>query len=175
MAFTARRHRVMIWAASLLIAAAAGLYATYLYDWLRGGAPARPRPSSAAAVDAALQKARADFRAHYLDCAAHLRLAEALYRAGRPVDAFYVMHWARSFFGEDAFLRAHALVVLYQGRHFLGDAPFDASAANEARLNFMFGYPAQVAEIADVQVFRYGPEVLPAALPKTSRKMSNGS
>jgi|GEM_PF-1538233 len=134
MASAARRHRVMIWAASLLIAAAAGLYATYLYDWLRGGAPVHPRPPSAAAVDAALQKARADFRAHYLDCAAHLRLAEALYRAGRPVDAFYVMHWARSFFGEDAFLRAHALVVLYQGRHFLGDAPFDASAANEARL-----------------------------------------
>lgn len=50
------------------------------------------------------------------------------------------------------------------------DIPFTCQndfAANEARLNFMFGYPAQVAEIADVQVFRYGPEVLPAALPKT--------
>ncbi|MEI7808161.1 MAG: DUF1565 domain-containing protein, partial [Verrucomicrobiota bacterium] len=50
------------------------------------------------------------------------------------------------------------------------DIPFTCGhdfAANEARLNFMFGYPAQVAEIADVQVFRYGPEVLPAALPKT--------
>jgi len=42
-------------------------------------------------------------------------------------------------------------------------------AANEARLNFMFGYPAQVAEIADVQVLRYGPEILPAALPQTKR------
>ncbi|MCX5796761.1 MAG: hypothetical protein NTY77_14800 [Elusimicrobia bacterium] len=129
----ARRHRAMIWGASLLIAAAAGLYATYLYDWLRGGA-SRQAPPSAAAVDAALQKARADFRAHLLDCAAHLRLAEALTRAGRPVDAFYVMHWARDFFGDDVFMRAHALVVLYQGRHFLGSAPFDASAANEARL-----------------------------------------
>ena len=50
------------------------------------------------------------------------------------------------------------------------DIPFTCGndfAANEARLNFMFGYPAQVAEIADVQVFRFGPEVLPAALPKT--------
>ena len=50
------------------------------------------------------------------------------------------------------------------------DIPFACRsdfAANEAGLNFMFGYPAQVAEIADVQVFRYGPEILPAALPKT--------
>jgi parallel beta-helix repeat protein len=42
-------------------------------------------------------------------------------------------------------------------------------AVNAARLNFMFGYPAQVAEIADVQVLRYGPEVSPSALPKTKR------
>jgi Flp pilus assembly protein TadD len=143
MAQAAGRHRFMIWGASLLIAAAAGLYATYLYDWLRGGAPARQRPPTAAAVDAVLQRARADFRAHYLDCAAHLRLAEALYRAGRPVDSFYVMHWARSFFGEDAFARAHALVVLYQGRHFLGDAPFDASPANEARIKARLAGAAQ--------------------------------
>ena len=52
------------------------------------------------------------------------------------------------------------------------DIPFACRndfAANEARLNFMFGYPAQVAEIADVQVLRFGPEVLPAALPQTKR------
>ena len=149
MAQAAGRHRFMIWGASLLIAAAAGLYATYLYDWLRGGAPARQRPPTAAAVDAVLQRARADVRAQYLDCAAHLRLAEALYRAGRPVDSFYVMHWARSFFGEDAFARAHALVVLYQGRHFLGDAPFDASPANEARIKARLAGAAQDPAVLD--------------------------
>ncbi len=131
MASAARRHRLMIWGASWIIVAAAGLYATYLYDWLRGGAPERPRTPSAAVADAALKKARVDFRAHYLDCVEHLRLAEALYRAGRPVDAFYVMYWARSFFGDDAFMRAHSFVVLYQGRHVLGDALFDASAAGD--------------------------------------------
>jgi parallel beta-helix repeat protein len=52
------------------------------------------------------------------------------------------------------------------------DIPFTCRndfAAKEARLNFMFGYPAQVAEIADVQLNRYGPEVSPDALPKTKR------
>ena len=50
------------------------------------------------------------------------------------MDAFYVMQWARDLFGEDAFSRAHALVVLYKGRHFLGDAAFDSSPASEARI-----------------------------------------
>jgi tetratricopeptide (TPR) repeat protein len=128
------RHRFMIWGASLLIVAAAGLYATYLYDWLRGGAPARRPGAEAPTQDAALQKARREFRGQHLDGSAHLRLAEALVRSGRPVDAFYVRHWARRFFGEDVFSRTHALVVLYGGRHFLGDAVFDASPAGEARV-----------------------------------------
>ncbi|MBI5241978.1 MAG: hypothetical protein HY926_16010 [Elusimicrobia bacterium] len=130
----AARHRFMIWGASLLIVAVAGLYATYLYDWLRGGTPARPTRAEAPARDAALQRARGDFRERFLDCPAHLRLAEALVLAGRPADAFYVMQWARSLFGDEAFFRAHALVVLYKGRHFLGDAPFDSSPAGEARI-----------------------------------------
>jgi parallel beta-helix repeat protein len=52
------------------------------------------------------------------------------------------------------------------------DIPFTCRndfAAKEARLSFMFGYPAQIAEIADVQVIRYDPEVQPASLPKTKR------
>lgn len=52
------------------------------------------------------------------------------------------------------------------------DIPFTCRndfTVKEARLFFMFGYPEQVAEIADVQVLRYGPEVSPASLPKTRR------
>ncbi|MEI7732320.1 MAG: right-handed parallel beta-helix repeat-containing protein [Verrucomicrobiota bacterium] len=52
------------------------------------------------------------------------------------------------------------------------DIPFTCHndfVEKEARLFFMFGYPEQVAEIADVQVIRYGPEVSPASLPKTKR------
>ncbi|MDD5627702.1 MAG: hypothetical protein PHU21_01465 [Elusimicrobia bacterium] len=140
---SARRHRALIWGASLLIAAALAVYASFLYDWLRGPPPARPPRAAPEVVDASLRKARADFRARYLDCSAHLRLAEALAAAGRPVDAFYVMFWARSFFGDEAFARSHALVVLYRGRHFLGDAPFDASPANEARLKEHLGSDPQ--------------------------------
>ena len=43
-------------------------------------------------------------------------------------------------------------------------------AAQKAKLSFMYGYPVQVAEIADVQLIRYGPEVAPDALPKTRRQ-----
>ena len=52
------------------------------------------------------------------------------------------------------------------------DIPFTSPsdfAVNAAKLNFMFGYPAQMAEIADVQVLRYGAEISPSALPKTKR------
>ena len=52
------------------------------------------------------------------------------------------------------------------------DIPFACRndfAAREAKLSFMFGYPPQVAEIADVQLIRYGPDVAPSLLPKTKR------
>lgn len=128
----ARRHRFLIAGAALLIAAAASFYAVLVYDWLRGGrAAARPRPPRA---DANLRQARSDFRAGFLHPAAHLHLAEALHRSGRHIDAFYVMHGARTFFPEEAFTRAHALVVLYQGRHFLGETEFDPSPESERRL-----------------------------------------
>ena len=53
------------------------------------------------------------------------------------------------------------------------DIPFSCRndfAAKEAKLSFMFGYPEQVAELADVQLIRYGPDVSPDALPKTRRQ-----
>jgi parallel beta-helix repeat protein len=42
-------------------------------------------------------------------------------------------------------------------------------APREARLALSFGYPAQIAEIADVQVLRFDAAVLAASLPKTKR------
>lgn len=52
------------------------------------------------------------------------------------------------------------------------DIPFTCKndfAAHGAQMTFTFGYPAQQAEIADVQMWRFGPDVAPAALPKTKR------
>lgn len=52
------------------------------------------------------------------------------------------------------------------------DMPFVAKndfAPREARVVFQFGYPAQQAEVADLQLIRYPAEVGVAALPKTER------
>lgn len=52
------------------------------------------------------------------------------------------------------------------------DIPFRCSAdfkPKEAALLIAFGYPAQVAEIADLQLLRFGPEISPSSLPKTRR------
>ena len=53
------------------------------------------------------------------------------------------------------------------------DIPFTCQndfAPGEAQITFTFGYPAQQAEIADVQVLRFGPQVTLASLPKTKRR-----
>ncbi|HAM34399.1 MAG TPA: hypothetical protein DEB40_08860 [Elusimicrobia bacterium] len=130
-----RRHQFIIAAAACIIAVAVVFYVGLFYRWLSRRVPAPPQKSRSARSASELQKARSDFRARFLDPINHLRLAEALYHNGRPVDAFYVMYWARGFFGDEAFLRAHSLVVLYQDRHFLDAGAFDPSAENEARLN----------------------------------------
>jgi hypothetical protein len=52
------------------------------------------------------------------------------------------------------------------------DIPFTCKndfAPGEARMIFSFGYPAQQAEIADLQVLKFGREVSLASLPKTKR------
>ena len=52
------------------------------------------------------------------------------------------------------------------------DIPFTCQgdfAPREAQITFTFGYPAQQAEIADVKVLRFGPEVTLASLPQTKR------
>lgn len=112
-----RRANRIIVGALLLIAAALVVYAALALRWLAG--PARPRASAAradrAAAGAALAAARKAFRADLLDVRAHVRLSEALWRAGRPVDSFYVLHAARRLFARDEFRRAHAELVLGAG------------------------------------------------------------
>lgn len=128
------RNNLLLAAALLLIAGTAAIYIMLMRAWL-SGKPSASKPRAAPAPDlAGLPPARAQFREHFLDPAAHLRLSEALNRAGRPVDSFYVRLAARQLFGDEAFRRAHELVVIYGGVHYLGGQPYDPSAKNEARL-----------------------------------------
>lgn len=106
-------------------------YSVYFWEWYRGPRPgvlAKPQQSES------LVLAREKFRSDYLRPEAHIRLAEALFRTGRDIDGFYILSSARELFGEGEFLRAHAMVVLYEGGHFLQGKEYDPSKANEARL-----------------------------------------
>ena len=110
-----RRTNVLIGLALLIIAAAFAAYAAILVRWL--AAPAKgpaARPAQARA-DEKLSTARAEFRAKLLEPAAHVKLSEALWASGRPVDSFYVALAARELFGEEAFRKAHAELVLGAG------------------------------------------------------------
>ena len=112
-----RRTNFIILAALLMIAAAFAIYATMVMRWFaapKNSAPAAAA-SSKAALDASLEDARREFRDGLLDPRAHLRLSEALWKAGRPVDSFYVMYAARQIFTDEDFRRAHAEVVLRAG------------------------------------------------------------
>ena len=107
---------MMIVIALLMIAAAFAAYSIIMMSWFKPTA----RSGAAGAVSRAeaeerLKAARKEFREHLLDARSHLRLADALWKAGRPVDSFYVMYGARQLFSEDAFRRAHAEVVLGAG------------------------------------------------------------
>lgn len=129
-----RRHDLLLLAAFSIIVGALALYASLISRWL--SKPAAPPPAVAAAPKPTadprrLETARARFRENFLDPAASIELAEALFEAGRPVDAFYALFSARELFGEEAFRRAHAFVVQHKGRHFLRGEPFAATAAQE--------------------------------------------
>lgn len=110
---------MLIVIALLMIAVAFAAYAVIMMSWFRS--PSRPGAAAGAAVvsraeaEERLAAARREFRSRLLDARAHLRLSDALWKAGRPVDSFYVMHAARQLFSEDAFRRAHAEVVLGAG------------------------------------------------------------
>ncbi|HXS99333.1 MAG TPA: hypothetical protein VN915_01520 [Elusimicrobiota bacterium] len=113
-----RRTNLIILGALFMIAGAFAVYATMIMRWfstpstaLSGG----PTVASSVNAEAALADARREYRERLLDPSAHLKLSEALWRAGRPVDAFYVMYAARQIFPDDDFRRAHAEVVLGVG------------------------------------------------------------
>lgn len=112
-----RRTNLIIVGALALIAAAFAAYATLVMRWI--ASPKAPPPpaiaDAKAAADASLTTARREFRERLLDPRAHLRLSEALWKAGRPVDSFYVMYAARQLFSDDDFRRAHAEVVIGVG------------------------------------------------------------
>lgn len=112
-----RRTNLIILGALLLIAAAFAAYATLVMRWI--AAPKAPPPApiadARAEAEAALTAARREFRERLLDPRAHLRLSEALWKAGRPIDSFYVTYAARQLFSDEDFRRAHAEVVIGVG------------------------------------------------------------
>ena len=109
-----RRTNFLILAALLMIAAAFTVYATLVMRWFAAPKtiPAGTARSARTSTETALTAARGEFREHLLAPRAHLRLSEALWKAGRPVDAFYVMYAARQIFTAEDFQAAHADVVL---------------------------------------------------------------
>ncbi|MFI5345491.1 MAG: hypothetical protein ACHQ51_03865 [Elusimicrobiota bacterium] len=112
-----RRTNYIILAAVLMIAAAFAVYASLVMRWFAAPAPVAgvSAADTKAATAAALSSARRDFRERLLDPRTHLRLSEALWKDGRPVDAFYVMYAARQLFTEEEFRKAHTEIVLGVG------------------------------------------------------------
>ncbi|MBI4059833.1 MAG: hypothetical protein HY403_00230 [Elusimicrobia bacterium] len=107
-----RKTNALIAVALLMIAAAFAAYSIIMMSWFQP--PRRSSRADAAAAER-LDAARKEFRARLLSPRAHLRLSDALWKAGRPIDAFYVMHAARQLFSADAFRSAHDEAVLGAG------------------------------------------------------------
>lgn len=111
-----RRTNLIILGALFMIAGAFAVYATMIMRWFSAPAASSSAPAkSDVTAAAALDDARREFRERLLDPRAHLRLSEALWKAGRPVDAFYVTYAARQVFSDEAFRQAHSEVVLGVG------------------------------------------------------------
>lgn len=110
---------MLIVVALLMIAVAFAAYSIIMMSWFKSASPQRGAGSSApvsrAEAEDRLALARKEFRSRLLDPRSHMRLADALWKAGRPVDSFYVLYAARQLFSEEAVRRAHAEVVLGAG------------------------------------------------------------
>lgn len=110
---------MLIVIALLMIAVAFAAYSIIMMSWFkspsRPGAVAGMAASSRAEAEDRLSVARKEFRSHLLDVRSHMRLADSLWKAGRPVDSFYVLYAARQLFSEETVRRAHAEVVLGAG------------------------------------------------------------
>lgn len=112
------RNNALIIGAVALIAGCLAIYATVFLRWIsapRPGAAEAAAKAAAVKAEAELADARRGFRSNLLQPESHLRLSEALWRAGRHVDSFYVMLAARQLFGDEAFRAAHGAVALKLG------------------------------------------------------------
>jgi len=143
------RDNLLLAFSVLLIAGTAAIYVGLIRQWLRGQPDVaqlhkekRPDPDE-------LLAARLRFRERFGRPEAALELSEALWRAGRPVDAFYVAADARALFPPADFTRAHDVVVLGKS-DFYGGKPYDASPANEKALKERLA-----AEPDNPAVYRY--------------------
>lgn len=110
-----RRTNVVIIVSLLMIAAAFAIYATMVLRWFAATPPQSAAQKEDVSRERELEAARSEFREKFLDCGAHLRLSEALWTAGRPIDSFYVMRYARQLFSPDVFRAAHAEIVVRAG------------------------------------------------------------
>jgi thioredoxin-like negative regulator of GroEL len=148
---TERRANLLLAFAVLLIVGTGALYAMLIYGWLYGSTPAAAVMSSAPvkADPQHLEAARLAYRESFLDARAWLSLSEALHKAGRPVDSFYVMQGAREFFGEAAFLRAHEAVVLKRAQG-LGATDASDEQAIRARLQSDPDNPALITALSEI-------------------------
>ena len=108
------RHSLLLVLGLGLLAASLAVYASWVLSCFRPPSPVLPALKAPVSPENAreLAAARARLREDFLNPQAHLRLSEALFRSGRPADAFYVMAAARRLFGEEAFAQAHSAVVL---------------------------------------------------------------
>lgn len=106
------RHNLILALAVPMIAVSLAVYASWVLSCFKPAGRASENPAPSPKISQELMEARADFRASLQDPRAHLRLSEALYRAGRLSDSFYVELAARQSFRPDAFEQAHAVVVL---------------------------------------------------------------
>lgn len=147
------RDNLLLAFSVVLIAGTAAIYVGLARQWLRGQPTVAELHKEKKPDPDELLAARLAFREHFGQPEAALRLSEALWRAGRPVDAFYVAADARALFPAAEFNRAHDIVVLGKG-DFYGGKPYDASPANERalkeRLNAepessLYRYLAQIA------------------------------
>src|SRR5438045_3646286 len=118
------RSDVLLGVSIVLIAGAALGYLGLLGSGLFSSSST---PRAAARASPELKSARRDFRENFSEVRAHIRLAEALYRSQRSVDAFYVLLAARRQFPGPAFLQAQETVVL--GKTEKGEAAVKKAAA----------------------------------------------
>lgn len=112
------RNNALILGALALIGLCLAVYATVFLKWVSAPRPGSGEAAARAAqakAEAELADARRGYRSNLLQPDAHLRLADALFKAQRRTDSFYVMLAARQLFGDEAFRAAHGRVILKLG------------------------------------------------------------